>query len=121
MIEWIDSGTVRPYKCFTDTVEFTSVLYKSFCMLSLLCHYYQLRNSSARTLAYLLYCHDDRAQRRHIHPIPPHYIRKVILLIIIKLIKSFRKMLIRSRLQLIRKVQISHNYKYGSQSLLLQL
>jgi hypothetical protein len=36
MIEWIDSETVRPYGCFTDTIELMSVLYKSFCVLSLL-------------------------------------------------------------------------------------
>jgi hypothetical protein len=35
-IEWIDLQTVRPYRCFTDTIEFTGVLYKSFCVLSLL-------------------------------------------------------------------------------------
>jgi hypothetical protein len=29
-IEWIDSETVRPYRCFTDMIEFTGVLYKSF-------------------------------------------------------------------------------------------
>jgi hypothetical protein len=73
-IEWIDSKTVRPYRCFTDTIEFTSVLYKSFCVLSLL-----LPTATDYAIPlpvrwpYPLYCLDDRAHRRHIHLISPQY------------------------------------------------
>jgi hypothetical protein len=35
IVKWIDLQIARPYKCFINTIEFTSVLYKSFCVLSL--------------------------------------------------------------------------------------